>query len=50
MTGLANKVLHPRICFWNVNGRTRLLKSSYIGNWLKKRFDIIFLTETHLTK
>ena len=38
------------ILFWNINGRKHLIKSEKIQNWFKENFNIIFLSETHLTK
>ena len=48
--GLVNESLYPRVCFWNINGRIHLLKSTFIYDWVKSKFDIVFITETHLTK
>ena len=42
--------MYPRVCFWNINGRTHLLRSDFIVNWMIKNFDIVFISETHLTK
>ena len=39
-----------QICFWNINGRKFLIKTEKIQNWLNKKFDIVFLSETHLLK
>ena len=47
---LDKTVLNARICFYNVNGRTYLLLSDHILVWLQTNFDIVFVTETHLTK
>ena len=44
------ELLHPRILFWNINGRARLLRSDFINNWLISNCDILFLSETHFTK
>ena len=38
------------MCFWNINGRIRLLRSEIVYKWLHSNFDVIFITETHLTK
>ena len=48
--GLELETFVTRVCFWNINGRTRLLKSEFIHSWMHSNFDIIFVTETHLTK
>ena len=42
--------MYPRVCFWNINGRIHLLRSAFIVNWLVTNFDIVFISETHLTK
>ena len=38
------------VVFWNINGRTHLLKTEYISQWIKSKFDLCFLSETHFTK
>ena len=47
---LDKKVITARVCFYNINGRTYLLLSDHILAWLQINFDIVFITETHLTK
>ena len=43
-------VFNVRLCFYNINGRTYLLLSDHILEWIQTNFDIVFITETHLTK
>ena len=49
-SGLVSELFYPRVCFWNINGRIHLLRSKFIQNWLHGNFDIVFVSETHLTK
>ncbi len=47
---LDKTIFNARTCFWNINGRTYLLTSDFILKWLQTNFDIVFITETHLTE
>ena len=49
MKGGPSANLNLKILFWNVNGRMRFLNDNNILSWIQK-FNIIFITETHMTK
>ena len=36
--------------YWNINGFIDMIKTPEVSGWLAKNFDIVFLSETHMTK
>ena len=44
------KKISVRILFWNIMGRMNFIKTEYPLQWLKNNFDVLFISETHLTK